>query len=286
VQIELAPCLEPERDAILHAARVELGPEPPGDDVTAIAVRVACAPDGGEAGVVLEVRLPGNPRRYRYALDWRHQPEDARPRLVGLAIAEAVEASQIELVAVPEPAPALASPPPPARARASWELEVVADRRSFSARAGLELVGLGLRPMVRLSAHLHATGALFVETATALTPSGAIRAVAFSAAPGVVYRIGDRVQGELGVAALLGLVRLRGEALPGNSLVGTSQVRLWGGPAASLAIGLQLGPAVAATARLELGIAAAGVTARDLGTPAAAIDGAWASLGLGVTIAL
>jgi hypothetical protein len=95
-----------------------------------------------------------------------------------------------------------------------------------------------------------------------------------------------RLHGELAVGARVGVVRMRGEALPGSQLTGGSQVRPWLGPAVDLAIGVELTPRMALRASVELGVVATGATARDLGEPVAVLGGAWISLGLGVAIEL
>lgn len=291
MRLELAACLEPDRDAIQRAVRVEVGADAPADDqARAVAVRIECAADGVDAGVVLEVRPPDSPRRYRYALDWRAQPLDARPRLLGLAVAEAVDASRIELVAVPEPAPPRAAGPGDApaavRRESGWTLALVGEQRTFSARTGVELIGVGLVPSRRLSAHLRVATDVMVETATSLTPSGAVAVRSLSSAPRLAYRAGGRLHAELGVGARIGIVSMRGEALPDAPLVGVRQVRVWLGPAASAAIGAELTPGVALSASFELGVVASGATARDLGEPVAALGGAWTSFGFAAAIAL
>jgi hypothetical protein len=125
-----------------------------------------------------------------------------------------------------------------------------------------------------------------VEATTALTPSGAVAVRSLSSAPRVVYRAGGRLHAELGVGARIGIVSMRGEALPGARLVGAHLVRPWFGPAASVAIGAQLAPGLALTAGFELGVVASGATARDLGEPVAALAGTWSSFGLAAAIAL
>ena len=290
VLLELAACLEPERDAIQRAVRVELGGDPAGAaDARAVVVRVECAAEGVDAGIVLEVRPPGTPRRYRYALDWREQPLDARPRLLGLAVTEAVDASRIELVAVSEPAP----PPgpglagaPAARAPSDWTLALFAGQRAFSPRAGVDLSGAGLMLTRRLSPHLRLGGDLMVEAATALTGAGAISVRSASIAPRIAYRAGGRIHGELGLDLRLGVVGMQGEVLPHGPFVAGSQVRAWLGPAATAALGADLTPSVALIARFELGLVAVGATARDRGEPAAVIGGTWTSLGLAAAIGL
>jgi hypothetical protein len=185
VRLDLGACLEHDRDAIQRAVRVELGADA-ADDARAVAVRVECAADGRDAGVVLEVRQPGSPRRYLYALDWRAQPLDARPRLIGLAVAEAVDASQIELTAVPEPppapGPASIGTPRATRVVSAWTISLVGERRAFRARGGVDLLGFGLMPSRRLSTHVHLAGDLLAEGATVLTDSGAVAVRSLSAA--------------------------------------------------------------------------------------------------------
>jgi len=292
VRLELGGCLEGERAAIQHAVRVEVeGDAPASDDASAVAVGVDCAADGLDAGVVLEVRQPGSPRRYRYALDWRAQPLDARPRLIGLAVAEAIAASRIELTAVPEPAPpasgrgAIAAPGT-SRVASEWTVALAGDLRAFWARGGVALLGVGVMPARRLSLHLHLAADVVVEGATVLTGSGAVAVLSVSSAPRIVYRAGGRLHGEVGIGARVGIVRLHGEAPPRSEVVGDSLVRAWLGPVAIVGVGADLTPAVAVSACLELGVIAAGATARDLGEPAASLGGAWTSLGLAATIAL
>jgi hypothetical protein len=288
VRIELDACLDRDRDAIERAMRIELG-EPPAEG-PAVVVQVACAPEGPDDGVVLEVRPPDSPRRYRYALRWRAQPLDARPRLLGLAVAEAVDASRIELTAVPEL-------PPPARvtgtatvivpgAPPSWRLSLFGERRSFVARDGFASLGVGLMLGHRLSRRVWVAADLSAETTAIVTPSGAIQMLSLSSAPRLLYRAGGRLHAEIGGGVRVGAIRMVGEALPGSVLVGRRFTRAWFGPEASVAIGIDLTPTVALKASVELGVVVSGVTGRDLGEPVAAIDGEWTSFAIGAAIAL
>jgi len=295
VRLELAACLDAERDAIQRAVRVELGDDAPGaDPAYAVQVRVDCAAGGPDTGVIVDVRGPDSPRHYRYALDWHAQPADARPRLVGLAVAEAVDASRIELTAVPEPPPPLPrhvpAPPPEHPAAASrWTLALVGADRSFMAPAGAVLVGGGLRPSRQLSPHLRIAFDLLAEGNTVLVSSGAINALSLSSAPRVAYRVGPLgagVHAELGLGARLGVVIMRSKTLGTGDLVADHLVRGWFGPAATAAVGFALTPRVAIDAGFELGVVASGVTARDLGEAVVAIDGIWTSLGIAAVISL
>jgi len=102
----------------------------------------------------------------------------------------------------------------------------------------------------------------------------------------IAYRAGGRIHGEVGLGARAGAVHLHGDALPQSQLVGSSFTRIWLGPAATGALGVDLTPRLAVAATIELGVVAAGATARDLGEPVAAVDGAWTSFGLAAAIAL
>ncbi len=288
VRLEIASCLAAELDAIQRAVRVEIKQDATAEDATAVAVRVDCAVGGLEAGVVLDVRHPGSARHYRYALDWRAQPGDARPRLIGLAVAEAVDASRIELVAVPEPAladpragrtPAITAPP-------TWSLALVALRRSFTGSAGVEVLGVGLMPARRVSPRVRLAADLVVEGTTVLASSGAVAVRSVSSAPRIAYRLGGRLHGELGLGLRVGVVHIQAESLPGSQLAGERLVRVWLGPAATLALGAELTHGLALTAALELGVVATGATARDLGEPVAALRGAWTSFGVAAAISL
>lgn len=300
VRVELGACLDADREAFQHAAQVELSNEPPA--VGPVEVRIACDPAGLEAGVVLEVRRPDSARRYRYALDWHAQPLDARPRLLGLAVAEAVDASRIELTALPEPAPRAAAPGPrdaaPApREDSAWNLAIVGSRRVFAGPAGVQLVGGGLRPSRRLSPHLRVAIDLLVEQDRAGVfvaqvagvdngHSGTIDVLSASAAPRLVLHAGGRLHGELGVAARAGVVRMQGETPASTGVVGNQLVRPWLGPAATAAVGFDLTPQVELGAGLELGATVVGTTPRALGEPAAVMEGRWLSLELVARVAL
>jgi hypothetical protein len=293
VRLELAACLAEAHDAIERAVQVEVGESPEADDASAIAVAVECAAGGLDAGVVIEVRPPGNPRRYRYALDWRAQPADARPRLIGLAVAEAVDASRIELTAVPEPA--IVVGPGPGRSTdatggaypaSDWRIAITGVRRVFSAQAGVDLLGVGLIAARRLPRHLVVSADLLAETTTVLTASGAVAVLSVSSAPRIAVRVGHRVHGELGAGARVGIVRMRGDALPGSQFAGTSQLRPWFGPAADLAVDIDVTPRLSLRASAELGIVGAGATARDFGAAVAALGGVWTALGVAATLEL
>jgi hypothetical protein len=287
VRVDLAPCLDAQREAIEQAVRVELGDRAAGGD--AVVVRVDCASGGAGDGIVVEVQPPTGGRHYRYALDWRAQPADMQPRLVGLAVVEAVEASQLELVAVAEPAPA-APVVTPAIPQLPWAIGFVGGLRSFGRHAGVTMLGGGIevsrawsRQVPRLRLAIDVVG----EGDTVLVSSGAIDAVSVSSAPRAVYRFGDRIHADVGVGVRIGVARMRGETFAGDGpLVGNSFLRPWFGPVASAALGLMLDSRITIDAGLEVGIAAYGATAHELSEPAAVIDGRWIALGIATTIEL
>jgi hypothetical protein len=282
VHLELGACLDGEREPLERAVRLELGK--PADDATTVDVAVDCAVGGVDAGLVIEVRSPRTARRYRYALDWHAQPIDARPRLAGLAVVEAVDASQIELTAIAEPAPVA---PPALRVEASpWAVAVGPTRRAFAGGAGVALVGGGVGASRAVSSHVRVAIDLVVEGDTVVVASGAIAVQSMSSSPRLVYRVGDRVHAELGVGARVGAVMMRGEPLAGGALEGRTFARPWAGPAASLGAGISLTRALALDATVELGTAM-GATARDLsGQPAAMADGRWTAFGMALNVSL
>lgn len=292
MRLVLDPCLDGDRDAIARAVRVEIGDDAAPGDPEAVVVRVGCAIDGVDAGAVLEVQRPGTPRRYRYALLWRMQPVDARPRLLGLAVAEAVDASRIELTAVPEPAlparePAPPAPPPaPPPPPSDWSVALVASQRAFTADAGVMLYGAALMPSRRLTPHVRIEADVAAEGATVIAASGAITVASLSTAPRVVLHAGGRLFAEAGFGARLGAVRMRGKPVPGDLLLGQTQVRPWLGPAVSAALGVELTPRVTASAGAELGAVLSGATARDVTVPVAVLGGTWRSLAIALAIGL
>lgn len=290
MQLVLDPCLDGDRDAIARAVRVEIGDDAAPGDPEAIVVRVGCAIDGVDAGAVLEVQRPGTPRRYRYALLWRMQPVDARPRLLGLAVAEAVDASRIELTAVPEPPPPVPEPPPPVPQppppASDWAIALVGSQRSFTADAGVTLYGAALMPSRRLTPHARIEGDVTAEGATVIAAAGAITVVSLSVAPRAVLHAGGRLFVEAGVGARFGAVRMRGKPAPGDLFLGQTQVRPWLGPAVSAALGVELTPRVTAIAGAELGAVLSGATARDVTVPVAVLGGNWRAATIALAIGL
>lgn len=290
MRLVLDPCLDGDRDAIARAVRVEIGDDAAPGDPEAVVVRVGCAIDGVDAGAVLEVQRPGTPRRYRYALLWRMQPVDARPRLLGLAVAEAVDASRIELTAVPEPAPSAREPappaPPPAPPLSGWAVALVTSQRAFTADAGVMLYGAALMPSRRLTPHVRVEADVAAEGATVIAASGAITVASVSTAPRVVLHAGGQVSAELGFGARLGAVRMRGTPAPGYLLRGQTQVRPWLGPAVSAALGIELTSRVTASAGAELGAVLSGATEREATVPVAVLGGTWRSLTIALAIGL
>jgi len=281
-RIELADCLQANREIFEQAARVEIGERSTIADE--VLVTVTCAEGGIDAGVVIEVRPPGSTRRYAYALDWRRQPVDMRPRLVGLAVAEAIDASQIELTALPSPV----SHTLPIERVERWSLGLSGFRRTFSHEAGLATLGAGatlthlIQPSLRLAIDVLGEGD------TAVTSAGAIDVLTVSTAPRVLYRVGDRRFAEGGLGARLGLIHMRGEVSPEMDAQwsGRAALRTWFGPMATAGLGARISDRLAIEATVEVGISVVGSTARVLGVPAASVDGTWLSIAVATTVAL
>jgi hypothetical protein len=255
--------------------------------------------DNLDAGVVIDVRPPDSARHYRYALDWSAQPANARPRLLGLAVAEAVDASRIELTALPEPrldVDHLGHPPDRGhagsqigspRVASAWDLAIVAAQRSFAAGEGVRLLGLGVTPRRWLSSHVRLDLDLTAEADTVPVTSGTIEVLSISAAPRLAYRVGARLHADLGVGARAGAVRMRARVSHDSALGAGSLVRLWAGPAATASLGFALTQSVAVDVHFEAGkVAAGGATARNFNTVAATLDGVWTSFGVAAIIAL
>lgn len=289
MRLALDDCLAGAREAIELAVRVELkdvvlDAEPPaGEDPRTVAVRIECAAGGVSAGVVLIVAPRHAARRYRYALDWSTQPIDARPRLIGLAVAEAVDASQIELVAVPEPPASIAGA---ALAPSVWAVAVFGTTRSFSSARGINFLGVGVMPVLRLSRAARLVADVVAEADTVFADTGIITARSLSCAPRFAYRTDSRPYVEVGAGGRFGVVQLRGEARDSSLFTGRQLVRAWLGPAVTAAVGIALTPAVSLSAGAEAGVVAVGAVARDFGAPVAAVDGTWLSLSAAVTISL
>ncbi|MCW5806316.1 MAG: hypothetical protein KIT31_28380, partial [Deltaproteobacteria bacterium] len=286
VRLELAPCAAVLGEAIERAVRVELGAEDGGASdgavgavVAVVTVRIDCVAGGLDAGVSLDVRWPDRPNPYRYALDWRSQPPDARSRLVGLAVAEAVDASRIELTAVPPPAPAR-------RPRgATWALGIARTQRSFDADRGVEVVGAGVS-VARRARRLHLACDLVLENTNLFVSSGHLDIETVSVAPRAGIGFGARAHVELGVAARLGVARMASQVIANGYAHGTRATRMWGGPAATAGIGVAIAPRFSVDLQVEAGRAVIGFAARDFNGPAARLDGWWTSLGLAAVVAL
>lgn len=290
VRIDLGACFDDDRDAMQRTLGGELGDDAPGDDPSTVDVLVDCMAGGRDTGVIVEVHWPGRLRSYVYALDWHVQPVSARPRLIVLAIAAALDASWIGLAAIPPPgdrdrdrdrdrsAAAVRTP--------TWALALIGSQRSFVTNAGITLGGGGVMPSRRLSPHVLVAMDLIAEGANVALPSGAVDVFSVSSSPRVAIRVGDRLHAAFGFGARLGMVRMRGSALVQYDLAPDQPFRFWLGPTATTALGFDLTPGVSLDAGFELGVVEYGATIHDMGVPAAVVGGSWTSFGLSAAIAL
>lgn len=276
IALAIDGCLDSVRTEIERAVQLEV----PRADAR---IAVTCAGGDSERGAIIEIQPAQSARRYRYALDWQAQPRDARPRLLGLAVAEALAASRIELVAVPEPPPPNIAPHPAAPSR--WTVGALGGGHWFAGEHGVAALGGGVTIGRRWSSRVRLAADLFAEGSTEPTGSGVITVVAMSAAPRLAYRVGGRAYAEAGLGARVGIVAMRGET-SGTGVRGSRFLRPWLGPIATLAVGAAISHALAVAVRLELGEAVVGSTARDFTVPSAAFDGRWSSVVLGVELAL
>jgi hypothetical protein len=287
VRLLLSTCLPLDAEAVRRAVRVELATLAADDDTTATSVSVDCT----ATGVLLTIQAPGAERRYRYALDWSTQDPEARPRLLALAVAEAVDASRIELTALPAlesaaapAATAAASVPPP---HPGYAFALEGGVRNFSADHGASLRGAGVALSTRRTPYLGASVDLLLEGGSAVTTSGVIEATTLSTSVRGTAQVssGDWF-GEVGAGARVGIVRLRGETLTSGPFSAGATTRVWLGPAAEVAFGVRLASSLRVSLGAEVGFAALGATARDLGDPALALASAWTSLWLAASIDL
>jgi hypothetical protein len=291
VRLAFEACLVELRDAIQRAVWVESGElVAVAEPEDAVDVQIGCARDGIDAGVVLEVRWPGRQNDYRYALDWHTVPLDVRPRLVGLAVVEAVDASRIELTAVPElprrTAAIVASPGFVPEPPAEWTLVVAVGRRSFASATGVEVGGLSVALGRRLGHRVQLRSDLAFEHAGVFTSSGQIDVESVSTAPHIALRFGGRVYAGAGVGARLGLVRMNGTTFMAPQIHRDRLIRTWAGPVASGTAGVALSSRISVEAELEIGTTVLGATGRDLDKPAAVMSGAWTSFAVAAAVAL
>ena len=284
VRIDLGACFDDDRDAMRRALGSELGDDAPADDPSTVDVLIDCMAGGRDTGVIVEVHWPGRLRSYVYALDWHVQPVSARPRLIALAIAAALDASWIGLAAIPPPAERdQGADPVPAP---TWALALIGSQRSFVTNAGVTLGGGGVMPSRRLSAHVLVAMDLIAEGANLALPSGAVDVFSVSSSPRVAIRVGDRLHAAFGFGARLGMVRLRGSGLGQDEASPDQPYRFWLGPTATTALGFDLTPGVSLDAGFEIGVVEYGTAVHDMGVPAVVLGGSWTSFGLSAAIAL
>jgi hypothetical protein len=293
VRLELSTCLPLDAEAVRRAVYVELGTLAADEDASATAVSVDCT----ATGVLLSIQPAGSERRYRYALDWSTQATEARPRLLALAIAEAVDASRLELTALPAvesaaPAPATKAPSaapaaPPAHPGPRYGFALEGGVRDFAADHGASLRGGGLALSTRRTPHLGAAADLLVEGGSTVTTSGVIEATTLSTSLRGTAEVssGDWF-GEVGAGARVGVVRLRGQTLTAGPIAAGATTRVWLGPAATVTFGVRLASSLRVALGAEVGFAALGATARDLGDPALSLSSTWTSLWLAASIDL
>jgi hypothetical protein len=283
VRIDLGACFDDDRDAMQRALGTELGVDA-SDDPGTVDVLVDCMAGGRDTGVIVEVHWPGRLRSYVYALDWHVQPVSARPRLIALALAAALDASWIGLAAIPPPGERVqgADPVP----TPTWALALIGSQRSFVTNAGVTLGGGGVMPSRRLSPHVLVAMDLIAEGANLALPSGAVDVFSVSSSPRVAIRVGDRLHAAFGFGARLGMVRLHGAGLGQDEAAPDPPYRFWLGPTATTALGFDLTPGVSLDAGFEIGVVEYGTAVHDMGVPAVVLGGSWTSFGLSAAIAL
>lgn len=243
--------------------------------------------------VVVSVTVPGGTTR-SFRTDLGGTPANVRARVVGLGVAELVRELDRE-PALPPPAPR--PPPPPARVpdEPSPPLHADRDRRvvdlgAFAQTSSFELDGAwlaggGLRfdyADRRFAAGLDVA----LLTMTDRFEPGTTQVLLAYGSPYAAWR--ERwgpVQTRLGGGYALGAARIRGHATDATAFAGTT-TGPWSAPYAFAALRLMLTDDLSVDARGQLGWVTSEVIGQVAGASDVALEGAWATVQLGIAITL
>jgi hypothetical protein len=295
VELRLDPSVEGcvgNLDTVRRAVVIDLGAELVAEhQVDATQVDVTCT--GDEATIRVDDPLTRKLVERRVGLG--QQPRAGRARLLGLAIAETVAASwvELEMVGSEEPrADVVAAPPQHLRSGAAAvaqarlrvhrspatsmpTLGLAATVRGFT---GDDLVTAGARvdgawPVgARLAIHLDLTG----EWGRASAAAGDVDAWSLSIAPRVAARVSwAAFELSASVGFRLGLVDLRGKSR-NLDVVARSFMAPWGGPLCALEARTSLARHLAVALGLEAGRVTLEVQGQVESARAAGISGWWA----------
>jgi hypothetical protein len=294
VFVESSTCDATPISAVTSALRVELmgrlldGPTRNDADRTTI----DCSGDL----VVVSVTAPGGAST-SFQANLARAPANVRARILALAVAELVrdldrETTQPQSLPRASPAPSPAQAPDrdndvPAGARGpshSVELGAFAQTSSFKS-SGVWLAGGGLRldyGYHRLSIGLDAA---LLATTYRFDLGSAQVLVGYGSPYAAWHERWGRAETRLGAGYALGAANLSGHATEAGAFGGTT-TGPWSAPYAFLALGLTISDRVSVDARGEIGWVTSPVVGEVAGGAGVSIEGVWASVQLGLAIAL
>lgn len=302
IQLELQECVPVPELEVRQVVAIELGAllvEGTAPSAGVTRVEVLCV----DAQIWLQVDDPLTGKSLLRRIDFLSVDPRARARLLGLAIAELVNASWTELLLYPQPAaPAGAPEVPPDVRRAA--LSVVERASGLSARPpedgrGPRLVGIamvtgvlknrvllaggGLRLAWSHGRHLGWSSDLVAQHAQVTTPLGdvAIDTVHTGAALLFDWRW-SRIALHLGGGLRGGVALLRGQPLTASAARGGTVLGPFGGPTGAVGASLKLRRRLVIEVLIEGGYAAFFVLGRVSGSPAVGIEGPFLGMQAGL----
>jgi hypothetical protein len=312
VEVELRDCGSMVGEELRRIVAAELGPEvrvglrttdsasgAPGEvrrvRSDAADVVVTCEPNL----VRMEVLDSVTGKRLVRHLDLRRYAASARPRLLGVSVAELVAASWVELAAHQQ------APVRPVEARGSersrdmavrvaedtllppptWDVEPsIGGRRLDQGR--LTVLGGALALNRSQRGWLAYGGDLTLEGGSSAVSLGRVGAMLGSLGASVRLRQELAIlRFEAGVGARIGFVRFQGTPdARGVNAVGETAVLPWGGPLALVRVAVAPVRRLTLTGSFEAGLATLAAEARVAGAAAVAVDREWLGLKFGVGV--
>jgi hypothetical protein len=239
--------------------------------------------------VAISVTLPGGAGKSRQT-NLAGSPPNVRPRIVALAIAELVRDVDREPVRIvaperpPSPPKDVPKPPPPLPPRRTVELGAFAQTSSFRLD-GVWLTGGGLRFDYVYRWFCVGFDVAALQTVERFTQGSAQVFLGYGS-PFVAWneRWG-RAQTFLGAGYALGVAHLAGQANDARAFAGTTSGP-WAAPYAFAALAVVVADGVTFDARGQVGWVTSPVIGNVTGGHDVALEGLWASVQLGLAIAL
>lgn len=242
--------------------------------------------------VVVSVAAPGAAGK-SFRTNLAGVPANVRSRVVALGIAELVRDLDHEPRAPPrppapeEPMPPVERPPAPAPApaRRAVDLGAFATTSTFQLD-GVWLAGGGLRFDYAFGHACVGLDAALLTTTERFDPAGTARAVlAYGSPYAAWHERWGAAQTRLGVGYALGAARLSGQASDARVIAGTT-TGPWTAPYGFAALGLTITDGLDVDARGRLGWVTSPVVGEVAGGSEMALRGLWASVEVGMAIAL